>query len=139
MKHVVPLYFALLHLIPYTPIVEMSEVTCLSRAIWSESRGEQIEGQLAVARTILVRKSHPHWPNTVCEVVYEKHQFHNIHRAFSNKHTDLLAKKILTNPHIVEHFPAFTHFWSGKKVPHWAKNRPAKKIGNHYFLQQKGR
>lgn len=139
MKHCVSLYFALVHLIPYTPILEMSEVTCLSRAIWSESRGEKVEGQLAVAKTILVRKSHPHWPDTICGVIYEKHQFENIHRAFSNNHTDLLAKKILTNPQILERFPPFTHFWSGVKVPHWAKNKTFIKIGNHYFLEQKGR
>jgi spore germination cell wall hydrolase CwlJ-like protein len=117
----------------------MSEVVCLSRAIWSESRGEKIQGQLAVAKTILTRKSHSSWPNTVCEVVYEPYQFHNIDRAFSSHHTDTIAKKILTNPGVLDHLPPFTHFWSGVKVPHWARNKNYVKIGNHYFLEQKGR
>lgn len=139
MKWTVPIYFLLVHLVPYVPPVEMSEVTCLSRAIWSESRGEQIEGQLAVAKTIITRKSHPSWPNSICEVVYEDYQFHNVHKAFSSSHTDVLARKILLNPQMLDHIPPFTHFWSGKKVPHWAKSKRFVKIGNHYFLEQKGR
>lgn len=139
MKWAVPVYFFLVHLIPYTPVVEMSEVVCLSRAIWSESRGEKIEGQLAVAKTIITRVSHPHWPNNICEVVYERSQFENIKFANSSRQTDSLAKKILTNPQILDHIPPFTHFWSGKKVPHWAQNKKYVKIGNHYFLKEKGR
>ena len=53
------------------------EKRCLSNAIYFEARGEPIEGQLAVAQTILNRVRSDAYPNTVCSVVYQGQQRHN--------------------------------------------------------------
>lgn len=47
------------------------QLTCLTEAIYFESRGEDFIGQLAVANVILNRVRHVKFPDTVCEVVHE--------------------------------------------------------------------
>ena len=47
------------------------ELKCLSEAIYFESRGEQLEGQIAVADVIINRKKSKYFPNTICRVVSE--------------------------------------------------------------------
>ena len=42
---------------------------CMAEAIYFEARGEEIEGQYAVAEVILNRVDHNNYPDTVCEVV----------------------------------------------------------------------
>ena len=44
---------------------------CLAMAIYFEARSEDIEGQLAVAHTILNRVEASQFPDTVCDVVYQ--------------------------------------------------------------------
>ena len=46
-----------------------SEWRCLSEALYFESRGEPVEGQIAVAEVILNRVDSKKFPNTVCRVV----------------------------------------------------------------------
>ncbi len=48
---------------------------CLAEAIYFESRGEAVRGQMAVAQVILNRVFSGKYPNTVCGVVYQ-----NAHR-----------------------------------------------------------
>lgn len=45
------------------------ELGCLTEALYFEARGEDIEGQIAVAEVVLTRVDSTHWPNTVCGVV----------------------------------------------------------------------
>ena len=47
------------------------ELKCLSEALYFEARGEQIEGQIAVADVIINRKVSKRFPNTICGVVAE--------------------------------------------------------------------
>ena len=46
-----------------------SEWRCLSEALYFESRGEPVEGQIAVAEVILNRVDSKKFPNSVCRVV----------------------------------------------------------------------
>lgn len=46
------------------------EWDCLRRAIYFESRGEEIQGQFAVAEVILNRVAAPAFPKSVCGVVH---------------------------------------------------------------------
>ncbi len=55
-------------------------ITCLALNIYHEARGETLEGQVSVAQVTLNRRDHPYWPDTVCEVVYDKGQFDWVHR-----------------------------------------------------------
>ena len=47
------------------------ELRCLSEGVYYEARGESRLGQIAVAEVILNRVASPHYPNTICGVVYQ--------------------------------------------------------------------
>lgn len=49
----------------------VKETRCLATAIYFEARGEPVEGQLAVAQTIMNRVRSSFYPDTVCGVVYQ--------------------------------------------------------------------
>jgi spore germination cell wall hydrolase CwlJ-like protein len=52
-----------------------AELECLAGAIYFESKGEPIEGQLAVAEVVLNRAKSGKFPTTICGVVKQRHQF----------------------------------------------------------------
>jgi hypothetical protein len=47
------------------------ELDCLAQAVYFEARGESPRGQAAVATVIMNRVKNPHFPKTVCGVVYQ--------------------------------------------------------------------
>ena len=49
----------------------IAEENCLASAVYFEARSESQRGQLAVARVILNRAGAPHYPSTICGVVYQ--------------------------------------------------------------------
>ena len=57
--------------IKHTP----AELTCLTRNIYHEARGEAEAGQYAVANVTLNRLKSGKWGNDICQVVYAKKQF----------------------------------------------------------------
>ncbi len=57
-----------------------SEHECLAGAIYFESKGEPLEGQLAVAEVVINRSKSGRFPTTLCGVVKQKSQFSFIRR-----------------------------------------------------------
>jgi spore germination cell wall hydrolase CwlJ-like protein len=53
---------------------------CLATAVYFESRGESLEGQLAVAQVVMNRAASGQYPTTLCDVVKQKAQFSLVHR-----------------------------------------------------------
>jgi hypothetical protein len=53
---------------------------CLATAVYFESRGESLEGQLAVAQVVMNRAASGQYPTSWCEVVKQKAQFSFVHR-----------------------------------------------------------
>jgi spore germination cell wall hydrolase CwlJ-like protein len=51
------------------------DLQCLAGAVYFESRGEPLEGQLAVARVVVNRAESDRFPESYCDVVYQKSQF----------------------------------------------------------------
>ena len=51
------------------------EMMCLAQAIYFESRGEPLDGQLAVARVIINRAESSRFPDDYCSVVTQRAQF----------------------------------------------------------------
>lgn len=47
------------------------QLDCLSRAVYYEARSEDSVGQLAVAEVVMNRVRDPHFPKTICDVVYQ--------------------------------------------------------------------
>lgn len=55
---------------------DMSEqLRCLAGAVYFESRGEELAGQLAVAQVIINRSEDGRWPASYCGVVHQRSQF----------------------------------------------------------------
>ncbi len=52
-----------------------SEMECLAGAIYFESRGEPVAGQLAVAQVVVNRAESNLFPESYCGVVYQRSQF----------------------------------------------------------------
>jgi N-acetylmuramoyl-L-alanine amidase len=52
-----------------------AEMRCLAGAVYFESKGESLAGQLAVARVVLARTKSGRFPSTICGVVYQPSQF----------------------------------------------------------------
>lgn len=48
------------------------DLTCLTKNVYYEARGEPVDGQYAVAEVTMNRVASKHYPNTVCEVVYQE-------------------------------------------------------------------
>ncbi len=51
------------------------ELDCLAKAVYHESRGEPLDGQLAVARVIINRSASDLFPSDYCSVVTQRSQF----------------------------------------------------------------
>jgi hypothetical protein len=47
------------------------DLNCLTKNIYHEARGEPVDGQYAVAEVTMNRVASKHYPNTVCDVVYQ--------------------------------------------------------------------
>lgn len=56
-------------------MVLIDPITCLAAAIYFEARGEIEAHQVKVAETVISRVESNRYPDTVCEVVKQKHQF----------------------------------------------------------------
>jgi spore germination cell wall hydrolase CwlJ-like protein len=52
-----------------------AEATCLATAVYFESMGESLEGQLAVAQVVINRAKSGQYPSSLCGVVKQKAQF----------------------------------------------------------------
>jgi spore germination cell wall hydrolase CwlJ-like protein len=58
-------------------VFSAKEQKCLAEGIYFEARGESVKGQAAVAQVILNRVRNPHYPNTICGVVYQNEDWRN--------------------------------------------------------------
>lgn len=114
-----------------------SETQCLAEVLHHEARGEPVRGQLAVAQVVLNRTQHVQYPHTICQVVYQPHQFSWTHKHRAHQlpqHTVALATTILLRGYALRNFTA-THFHYRGVQPHWNLPRTTR-IHNHVFYTQ---
>jgi spore germination cell wall hydrolase CwlJ-like protein len=57
------------------PAAADGEQDCLAKAVYFESRGEPLEGQLAVAEVVMNRAASGRYPTGLCDVITQKAQF----------------------------------------------------------------
>ena len=55
--------------------VSDAEHECLAGAVYFESKGEPLEGQLAVAEVVINRAESGKYPKSLCGVIKQRHQF----------------------------------------------------------------
>lgn len=121
-------------------VTQKAEIECLAKNIYHESRGESLKGQMAVAWVTLNRTRHPSFPNTVCKVVNQPHQFSWVKMKMKIKDWNAyakaveLAKSMMISynnemvPSAIKHVSEALYFDSrGPKAKKYAR------IGNHNF------
>lgn len=120
----------------YRPLPSKKQIECLAANVYHEARGEPFLGQVLVARTTLNRVLHTAYPDSICAVVFQKHQFS----------WTLQTKRIVYNE---ESFAAamaafwhrdrgITHYHADSVKPRWARSlRREYRVGNHIFYSDK--
>ena len=58
-------------ILTWEPVISQAEIECMAKNIYFEAAVESTAGQLAVAQVTLNRVNSKHYPNSVCEVVYQ--------------------------------------------------------------------
>ena len=121
----------------------MFSAFCLALVVYTEARGEPLDGQLLVAEVVLNRVQMESYPDTVCAVAFEPHQFSGL-----NVTPDLEA--VFVDPAwqtsvdiAVEALQdtsfgsGATHFHNNKKTPYWARKMTLLgKYGGHIFYKE---
>ena len=120
--------------------VPRQEINCLAKAVWSESRGESTAGQMAVAHVIMNRVQNAEYPNTVCDVVYQPHQFSYIEQAVPDRNSEAWENAVRESifaytGYTIDVTAGATHFYAQDVVlPDWAKlEKTTAVIGGHTF------
>lgn len=75
----------------------VDERECLALNIYHEARGESVIGQIAVAQVTVNRVNHDYFPDTVCEVVWQPHQFSWTGDGYSDAVEDQSAYSVALN------------------------------------------
>jgi spore germination cell wall hydrolase CwlJ-like protein len=122
-------------------------VMCLALNVYFEARSEEPMGQLAVAEVTLNRVASSRYPNTVCDVVWQRKQFSWTHDGKSDKPKDRkawdmavrAAKLAMKHRDVVIVGDEVTHYHAEYVTPYWttAYERVAK-VGTHIFYKAKG-
>ena len=119
-----------------------SELRCLAGAIYYESKGEPLAGQLAVAEVIINRTRSGRFPRSLCGVVLQAGQFHfvrggaipAINPESTQWRTALAVAQVALNDAWDSPASEAMFFHARYVRPNWGKARVAS-IGNHVFYR----
>ncbi len=124
------------------------DLSCLSKAIYFEARGEPERGQKAVAQVIMNRVRNSFHPDTVCGVVLEGEHLRNkcqfsfacdgipdvIRDAEKWREVQALAKKVFDGKIWLNEIGNANQYHASSVNPDWARTmRKITTIGNHKF------
>ncbi|WP_409479445.1 cell wall hydrolase [Pseudobdellovibrio sp. HCB154] len=125
-----------------------STFNCMVCNCYHETRGEPMEGKIAVAKTVLSRKENDEFPDTVCGVVYQPAQFswtadkykNNISASKPEDKSALQACRAAVDLSINEGPNGLIYFYNPRKVtPGWARRvTSCGRAGEHVFLVPRG-
>jgi spore germination cell wall hydrolase CwlJ-like protein len=115
---------------------------CLAGAIYFESKGESLEGQLAVAKVIINRANSGRFASSLCGVVFQPGQFSFVHGgsmpaiAKSSRHwSNAVAIAQIARDELWQSAAPKALFFHARHVsPGWRLTRVAA-IGNHIFYR----
>jgi len=127
------------------PSVELdAEMRCLAVAVYYESKGEPLEGQLAVAQVVLNRRDSTRFPSSLCGVVYQRGQFSFTWDGRSDSpansetwQTAQAIAMIAAADDWQEIVPDATHFHATRVRPGWSKLQRVSSVGNHVFYRMR--
>jgi len=136
-------------------VAEMKkELECMALNVYREAGHEPIEGRIAVAQVTMNRVAHPDFPNTVCEVVYQKsvvyqkvvcqfswhcdsaHRARPINQRAYGESMEV-AKKVMLEKFRLNSLDEALYYHADYVNPRWRLER-IEKIGQHIFYKNKG-
>ena len=124
-------------LLPVSALAHETEQKCMAKTLYHEARSESLNGQYQVAAVIINRVASRRFPNTVCGVVNQPHQFSpNRNQPMVDPQARTLAltiaKDILTSI-LPDERPLYFHS-PMPSLPRWARKlKPVFVIGEHTF------
>ncbi len=117
------------------------DLLCLAGAIYYESKGEPLSGQLAVAEVIINRSKSGHFPRSICSVVTQPGQFAFVRGghvpeigANSNYRTALAVARVAMADAWDSPASDALYFHARRSSPGWHRTEIAS-IGNHVFYR----
>ena len=118
------------------------ESECLARAVYWESRGEPLSGQLAVAEVVINRARSGRFAPTLCGVVRQPFQFSFVRRGYIPQpplasrdwQTAVAIARIATDRLAQGGAPQALFFHARRIHPGWRLTRVAT-VGNHVFYR----
>jgi spore germination cell wall hydrolase CwlJ-like protein len=120
---------------------ESEELRCLASGIYHESKGESLEGQLAVAHVILARADSGRFASTNCGVLTQRGQFSFVRggvvptpRESAQWRTAVAIARIATEEQWSNPVPGAMFFHATRVSPGWNRPRVAR-LGNHVFYR----
>jgi N-acetylmuramoyl-L-alanine amidase len=118
-----------------------AEATCMATAVYWESKGEPLAGQLAVAQVIMNRVKSGRWADSVCGVVYQKQQFSFINDGRSDRPVEAgswataqAVAMIAMSDSWAAIVPGATSFHASRINPGWNLPRLGA-VGRHVFYR----
>lgn len=136
--------------VPY----DMLDIDCLAMNLYHEGRGEKNrKGLIAIGFVTLQRVKNPHWPNSVCKVVYEQRLSKktnkwvpmfswtldgksDIPRNFEIYNHCLIIARVILAGKFKDPTHNSTHYHSNKVNPYWSASlNKVASIGNHIFYK----
>jgi spore germination cell wall hydrolase CwlJ-like protein len=119
-----------------------SDMECLAGAIYFESKGEPLAGQLAVAEVIINRSQSGKYPRSLCGVVKQPSQFSFVRggripaipRDSAHWRKAVAIAHIAVNDLADSPAPQALSFHATRVSPNWNMKRVAR-VGNHVFYR----
>ncbi|NNC48517.1 MAG: cell wall hydrolase [Sphingomonas sp.] len=119
-----------------------AQMECLAGAVYFETRGESLEGQLAVARVIANRAESGRFPDSYCGVVFQRSQFSfvrggkmpSIKRNSKAWKRAVAIARIVDGEHHESQIPDALFFHARYVNPRWRLTRLGR-IDNHIFYR----
>ena len=127
------------------PSIELDdEMRCLAIAVYYESKGEPLEGQLAVAQVVLNRRDSGRFASSICGVVYQRGQFSFTWDGRSDRPAESETWRTAQAIAIIaatddwrEIVPDATHFHARRVSPGWHRLQRVSAVGNHIFYRMR--
>jgi spore germination cell wall hydrolase CwlJ-like protein len=110
---------------------------CLASTLYHEARGEPHIGKLWVAAVVFNLVKSVHYPNTICDVVYQPHQFPWTQQPHRYDEVHYVLAQTIINHQTVLPVTNATHFHNHTVQPNWTDLVPVIKINNHLFYEKK--
>ena len=120
-----------------------AEHECLASAVYFESKGEPLQGQLSVAEVVLNRARSGRFPASICGVVKQRGQFSFVRggRLPAVRRDSAAWRKAVAVAHIASAdladgaAPKALFFHARRVAPGWSRATRVATIGNHVFYR----